>query len=288
MIKKIIGVIFFVGIIIGGVWVNHTYQSYTARKQARIARLQQQAEDIKITTIEGWTNAEMATYIGQQKLVPEKDFNTALTNFDLTPFPLIKQSKPAKSSLEGYLFPDTYRFTKDAIPNFIISKMLTNFTARLEALGVRAGQGDYAVPGYDTTKMSFYQLLTLASIVERESGDKGDGKSVSPDQERAVIAGVFYNRLAKGQALESDATVNYVTGKNTPAVNSTDLNLNSPYNTYKYPGLPPGPICNPSLASLKAVLYPTKTDYYYFLHRQPSGEVVFAKTFEEHKRNKAQ
>ena len=123
--------------------------------------------------------------------------------------------------------------------------------------------------------------------MEKESGGKGSpSQNISLDQERKMIASVFYNRLMIGKALESDATVNYATGKSSPGASSEDLQVNSPYNTYKYPGLPPGPICNPSLGSIQAVLAPIKTDYYYFLHHQPSGEVDFSKTFEEHRAKK--
>jgi UPF0755 protein len=87
-------------------------------------------------------------------------------------------------------------------------------------------------------------------------------------------------------ALQSDATVNYATGKNLPSPTLADLEVNSPYNTYKHRGLPPGPISNPSLSSLMAAIYPAETDYLYFLHKQPSGEPVYSKTFEEHVANK--
>jgi len=126
--------------------------------------------------------------------------------------------------------------------------------------------------------MSVFDIVTLASIVEKESG--------ASQQDREIIAGIFYNRLNAGMALESDATVNYVTKKKTPAISQADTQLDSPYNTYKYPGLPPGPISNPSLGSLMAALYPQKTDYVYFLTDPKTDRAVFAKTYDEHLANK--
>ena len=127
--------------------------------------------------------------------------------------------------------------------------------------------------------------IPLASILEKESGNSTG--AVDGSTEREIISGIFYNRLLIGQALESDATINYVTGKDNPAPLTNDLEANSPYNTYKYPGLPPGPISNPSLSSIEAALHPQKSSYYYFLHDQSNGKVYFSKTFDEHLQNKA-
>ncbi|MCX6796968.1 MAG: endolytic transglycosylase MltG [Candidatus Doudnabacteria bacterium] len=136
--------------------------------------------------------------------------------------------------------------------------------------------------------LTLFDIITLASIIEKETGRN----AITPqqkqmlDEERKIIAGIFYNRLNIGMALESDATINYITGRNNPSPTQEDLSVNSPYNTYKNKGLPPGPISNPSLSSIMAAIYPAQTDYFYFLHKQPSGEAVFSKTFEEHVKNK--
>jgi UPF0755 protein len=262
------------------------YRQYQQRKQERVQRLQQQAEEVQVTTIEGWTVADIAKELEKKGLTSAKRFGEVQESFDLTDYPLIKQNKPAKADLEGFLFPDTYRFNKTSTPEMLVEKMLIDFTQRVEGIGVTAGKSKYTIAGYEQYPLSFYEVLTLASIIEKESG--GSTGSLSLDEERAIVAGVFYNRLAIGKALESDATVNYITGKNTPGVSNADTEINSPYNTYKYPGLPPGPICSPSLSSIKAALNPRKTDYYYFFHKQPSGEVVFSKTFEEHRRKRAE
>jgi UPF0755 protein len=291
MTKKIIGaglLIFLLAVLILG-W--REYRDYQERREARLRRAQeQQIEEVQVTIIEGWTVKDIANHLEKQGLVNAKDFIGASESVDLTNHELVKRARLNEKSLEGFLFPDTYRFIKQATSQAIIDRMLDNFEARLGSLGVKSGQGRYAVPGYETLKIDgasglhIYELLTLASIVEKESG--GANGIMSLEEQRKIIAGIFYNRLLRGQALQADSTVNYATGKSTPAASSEDLQINSPYNTYKYPGLPPGPIANPSLSSIRAVLYPTKTDYNYFFHKQPSGEVVFSKTFDEHRRRR--
>jgi UPF0755 protein len=273
MFKRTVSVVFLIVFFVAslGIWLS--YRAYTERRAERLARLQQQAAEVSATIIEGWTVEQMGEYFEKLGLFSAKDFTAAVENYDSTSFPLTK--RPQGASLEGFLFPDTYRFAKTATPQQVIEKMLTNFTSRLASInvGAEAVSADQKFNG-----LSLYEIITLASIIEKESGGQTG--------ERGLVASVFYNRLAIGQALESDATVNYVTGKDTPAASAQDLQVNSPYNTYKYPGLPPGPICNPSLGSIAAALRPPKSDFYYFLHRQPSGEVEFSRTFEEHKQKK--
>jgi UPF0755 protein len=207
-----------------------------------------------------------------------------------------------QTSLEGFLFPDTYFFNKPIAPYDVVNRILSNFEKRLaqaETLAENENQnGLYRLPAYPTIKIgkgagqvSLYQVLTLASIIEKETGrdvsKAGEDQKQRLDEERRTVAGIFYNRLAIGQALQSDATVNYASGKSDAQATYKDLEIDSPYNTYKYAGLPPGPICNPSLSSIIAALSPIKTDYYYFFHKQPSGEVVYSKTFEEHTAKRA-
>jgi UPF0755 protein len=122
---------------------------------------------------------------------------------------------------------------------------------------------------------SFYEILTLASIVEKETGKA---------EERGIIADIFLRRFQNNWPLQSCATVNYITGKNSPAASSEDIKIDSPYNTYKYKGLPPGPIGNPSIASIEAVLFPTKNDYWYFMAGS-DGVTHFAKTLEQQNEN---
>lgn len=174
---------------------------------------------------------------------------------------------PDNGSLEGYLFPDTYRFFKDATPEDIIRKMLNNFNVRFSRdLRLEA----------KTQGKTVHEIITLASIVQRE---------VAAEYMKD-IAGIFYNRLAIGMKLQSDATVNYVTQKDTPQPSFADLEVDSRYNTYKFSGLPPGPVSAPGLAAIEATLYPSEHDYFFFLTKLDTGEPVFAKTGKGHLQNK--
>ena len=266
MLKKLVLLAFLFVFLSGLIGSYLIYRGYQARRAERIARLNQQAAEITIRTTEGWNLKQIAEYFEKENLFASEEFINALNAFDETAYPLLK--RPANRSLEGYLFPDTYRIPKTATPNDVIKKILDNFVARLKSIGVTD-------PNQTYNGLTLHEILTLASIIEEESG--------RDQQERDLIASVFYNRLRIGQALESDATVNFVTGKDTPGASYADLQVDSPYNTYKYPGLPPGPISNPSLSSIQAALKPASSDYFYFLHKQPSGEVEFSRTFDEHK-----
>jgi UPF0755 protein len=127
-------------------------------------------------------------------------------------------------------------------------------------------------------KKSLYDILTMASIVEGE---------VSKDSDRKVVAGIFWNRLAIGQALGSDATLEYVLGGNKRQHSIAETQIDSPYNTYRFKGLPPGPVSNPGLSAIDAAINPAETQYFYFLSDPATGETIFSKTFEEHVANKA-
>ncbi len=122
-----------------------------------------------------------------------------------------------------------------------------------------------------------HEIITLASIIEKE---------VRSEKDMALVAGILLKRLEIGMPLEVDSTINYITGKNDPSVQSVDLQINSPYNTYKNYGLPPGPISNPGLASIKAAVYPEESDYLFYLNRQDTGETIFSKNYDEHLTNK--
>ena len=123
---------------------------------------------------------------------------------------------------------------------------------------------------------TIHEIVTLASIVERE---------VPKDQDRILVYDIFLRRLKKNMALQADSTVNYATGKSSPQASLSDISLDSPYNTYKYRGLPAGPIGNPSLSSLMAAIYPEQNPYLYFL-TEKDGRVHYSETFEEHKKKK--
>ncbi|MBO0959401.1 endolytic transglycosylase MltG [Neobacillus sp. MM2021_6] len=172
-----------------------------------------------------------------------------------------------KYPLEGYLFPATYPFYK---PNPTIDEIVT---AMLDK--TRNVLSDYAEASKEK-KLSVHQLLTMASLVEEEATEKAD---------RKTIASVFYNRIKKGMPLQTDPTVLYAQGRHKDKVLYEDLEVNSPYNTYKNTGLPPGPIASAGKDSIEAALDPEETDYYYFL-ATPEGEVIFTKTLVEHNQEK--
>lgn len=168
--------------------------------------------------------------------------------------------------LEGYLFPDTYRVAPDTPPRDLIAMMLKRFRkAYTPAMAERArAQG-----------LSLHQVVTLASIVEEEA---------AAPRERPLIAGVYWNRLKDGMKLDADPTVRYALGKRTEPLLLADLDVSSPYNTYRRIGLPPGPIAAPGLASLLAALYPAEVPHLYFVARQ-DGTHAFSRTLAEHLKN---
>lgn len=245
------------------------------------------AEEITIRLIEGWSNKEIGDYLEKQGIINASDFKKAIIGFNLDGFPKIPLN--AKGNLQGFLYPDTYRLFKSIkdqtitptqiAGNTIITKLLSTFESKLpkNAESLAKMQG-----------ISLYEAIILASIVENETGRNANTELAKAglDKERKIVAGIFYNRLRTKMPLQSDATINFISGKNDPAPSLKDLEIESPYNTYKNRGLPPTPISNPSLSSISAVLNPSNTDFFYFLHKQPSGEPVYSKTFDEHIKNK--
>jgi UPF0755 protein len=229
--------------------------------------------------VEGWTNEEISADLDKKQIVVQSDFNNQLTRSALT-FDYFGE-KPKTKNLEGYLFPDTYFFASTATPEQIINKILANTKQKIFPA---------IVSEIHSQKRTVYDVVTLASIVEREVG-RNTSTVTSADltalqNERETVAGIFMNRIKAGIPLQSDATIGYITKSKDPSASSSDLQIDSPYNTYKYTGLPPGPIGNPSLSSILAVVNYRKTDYLYFLSK-PDGTAVFAKTLDEHNANKA-
>ena len=187
---------------------------------------------------------------------------------DATP---IRDLDPKAPSLEGYLFPDTYRFEYHATAAHIAMKMLARFREILN----RDFQEDLGQPG-----VNLHRITTLASLIEKETPDA---------DERPIIAQVFELRLKKGMPLQCDPTVAYAAEMvHLPRapITESDLNLKSPYNTYVHSGLPPGPICNPGKASILAALHPASTHYLFFVSNNHGGH-RFARTLAEHQRNVA-
>jgi UPF0755 protein len=227
----------------------------------------------KETTVlitEGLTSAEIEDILVANELVEKNQFKEAVDgknlgryyNYDFL------RDKPEGANLEGYLFPDTYIFYKKTTPEEIIEKILSNFDKKVDS----EMRSEIARQG-----KTIFEVITLASIVQEEANGANDMK---------VVAGIFINRLEMGKPLEADSTINFITGKKMPQALYSDIENSSPYNTYKKSGLPPGPIDNPGLDAIRAVIWPEKTDYLYFLHA-PDGKAYYGKTYEDHLKNRA-
>ncbi|SHH16611.1 endolytic transglycosylase MltG [Clostridium grantii] len=201
---------------------------------------------IKVTIPEGYDIETIATLLEGKGIVSSQTFLNACLEYKIPDSLVMNENDNVKYKIEGYLFPDTYNFEKHTSPDVIINKMINRFMAVLTEL-----EKDY---GKKIANLD--EIVTMASIVEKEA-------RVAED--RPIIASVFNNRIEKGQMLQSCATVIYALGEYKEKLLLTDLEVNSPYNSYKNLGLPPGPICNPGKASLIAALYPADTDYIYFV-----------------------
>lgn len=205
-------------------------------------------DNVRITIPEGWNVFQIADYL-------EKN----LVFFDKKTFLDLAKDK------EGYLFPDTYFVLGSIKSREIIAMMENNFLKRTSSLEEKISKSGY----------SKKEIIIMASILEGEA----------LPEDRNVVAGILWRRLEMGMPLQVDSTFSYINGKNTYELTLDDLKIDSLYNTYKYKGLPPGPINNPGLEAITSALNPIKTKYLYFL-TEKDGTIHYAKTFEEHKRNK--
>ncbi|MDR3200346.1 MAG: endolytic transglycosylase MltG [Spirochaetales bacterium] len=220
---------------------------------------------VRITIPEGWPLSRTAALFEEKKICGRESFLAAAENSGVP----ASLNIPADSAL-GYLFPDTYLFPEDFPADKIIAEMAANFRRKMSEID----------PEYEKlTPKDLHERITLASIIEREYRDPA---------EAPVMASVFYNRLGIRMALGSCATVEYIITEiqkkpHPEFLTYRDLEIPSPYNTYQHPGLPPGPICNPGQTALKAAFFPAKTDYWYFVLRDPSaGTHFFSHSLREH------
>ncbi len=219
---------------------------------------------VKITIPEGYELKQIVQLLAEKGVCDEKSLKDTIANEDfdyefLKGIPLGKEDR-----LEGYMFPDTYEFYKNDVPERVVKKFLENFDLKYnEEFVARAKELD----------MSTNDVITLASIIEREA----------TAEDRKNISSVFHNRLKSKTYpyLESCATVQYVLGERKKVISIADTKIDNKYNTYKYKGLPPGPIANPGYDSIEAALYPNDTDYLFFA-LQEDGTHKFSKTYEEH------
>ncbi len=217
-----------------------------------------------LTIPEGYHNRQIAERFVQKRAVQDLNQFKKITE---SPELLARYKIPA-ASVEGYLFPDTYTFPVSYPPEKMVDAMVKNFFNKTRK-----------IEGFPAHPQEIQNLVILASIVEREA---------KRQEERALIAGVFSNRLKKNYPLESCATIQYLLDKPKVRLYYYHLEMDSPYNTYKKRGLPPGPIANPGLESIKAALHPEPTEYMFFVVKDDEGRHEFSKSFSEHNRAKKQ
>ena len=215
-----------------------------------------------VTIPEGFGLFQIAPLLSQQLQVSVDSVNAAVRDTALK-----NRVGASAETLEGYLFPDTYAFPVGTSAREAVGEMVKGFERQWKP----AWNSRLDSVGLDRNK-----AMTLASIVEREA---------RRPEERPVIAAVYLNRLKAGMLLQADPTVQFALGRHTPRVLLKDLEKDSPYNTYKYPGLPPGPIASPGTASIVAALNPAKVDYLYFV-AAPDGHHEFRRTLSEHEQAK--
>jgi UPF0755 protein len=233
-------------------------------------------EMIRFTIPEGYTVLQISEKLAADGLVNKESFLALANESGKWTYPWITGilgNSNLRYRLEGYLFPETYEMKKESTEQAILDRMLSEWEKKQKLLP----QGWEAQ--MDKLGLDLHGILTVASLIERE---------VAVDEERALVAGVIYNRLKQKMPLQIDATVQYLFDKQKERLFEKDLQTPSPYNTYLNPGIPPGPIASPGLLSIKAALYPEETKYlFYVTKKDGSGGHLFAETFEEHKKNNA-
>ncbi|TSC70759.1 MAG: UPF0755 protein [Parcubacteria group bacterium Gr01-1014_46] len=214
----------------------------------RLTKGEFHTESKKVTIPEGWDIFEIGDFL-----------EDSLVDFNKEEFLRLAKNK------EGYLFPDTYFITNATRPRSIIKLMNNTFEAKIKN-----------ITGLATTTYSLDEIITMASIIE--------GEANTPESRR-IVSGILWKRLSMGMPLQVDSTFSYINGKGTAELTLDDLEIDSPYNTYEYKGLPPTPISNPGIDAIEATLNPTKTKYLYFLTGK-NGKMYYAITFDQHKKNK--
>lgn len=217
---------------------------------------------VLLTIPEGYNTAQIRDLLRVRGLADPAEFEKALESVPWTHAP---EDMPGLRRLEGYLFPDTFRIPEGTGAPEIIGMLLVRFTREARALELEKQAREMG--------FSVHEIVTIASLIEREA---------RVDEDRRLISGVIHNRLRMDMLLQVDATVVYALGQTArDRVSYADLEVDSPYNTYRHRGLPPGPIANPGADSLRAALDPAPTDYVYYLAK-PDGSHVFSRTLDEH------
>ncbi len=266
--KPLIAVIVLLLVIAAAVTGVSSILRWKAQKEKEAEKRAKEHQTVTVTFPEGYSVDMMAKHLEDEDIFDAEDFLAAVKDTNQYSNDWIKElpkKDGVKYQLEGFLYPDTYEIYRNAEPEDLIQKMLDNFQQKYETLA-KNYKG----------KRSMYDLVTIGSIVEREA---------AVESERPTIAGVVENRLAKKMRLQMCPTVLYVTTKglyDAEKVYYKDLEVKSPYNTYRNNGLPIGPICNPGNESLEAAMNPKKHDYLYY-HTDGSKKThIFSKTYQEH------
>ena len=223
----------------------------------------------KITIIEGWKIKDIGGYLQENKIISAKELEIAAKNWRDKNYQYdFLKDLPEEANLEGFLFPDTYFIYEDAVAEDIIDKMLKNFDKHLTKETCQE---------IERQNKSIFEIIIVASLLEKE---------VRTDEDKKIVAGIFYKRTENGIPLESCATIAYILGKEKRQYSYENTRTESSYNTYLYKGFPPGPICNSGENSIRAAIWPKDSEYNYFLSKE-DGETVFSKTLEEHNLAKA-
>lgn len=226
-------------------------------------------EERSVTIPEGKTSKDIAILLSQQGITTGGEFlaRTETVSPSLRDqFPFLKELA-LDATLEGYLFPDTYRIFTNTDADSIIEKMLEDFGTKLTP------DLQQEITRQNKT---IFSVITMASLIEKE---------VMSDDDRAIISGIFWKRIALGMPLQADATILYSKGQS-GKISIADTKIESPYNTYLHTGLPKGPIANPGLSAVKAAIYPKQSPYLYYLST-PGGRTIFSRTLDEHNTAKA-
>lgn len=216
---------------------------------------------VKLTIPEGYSIEEIAKTVEEKEICSKEDFLNAVKNYQLPSF--VKADSKKRYNLEGFLYPDTYLIKKGSDANYLIQTMLNRFNEVMKQVKEETQ--------IDLKDEDIEKIITIASIIEKEA---------RVQQDRALISSVIYNRLDKDMKLQIDAAVIYALGYHVDVVLNKHLEIDSPYNIYKYKGLPVGPIANPGMDSIKAALIPEKTDYLYYI-LQKDGSHYFTNNYED-------
>lgn len=235
---------------------------------------------VKLTIPEGYTNKKIVNVLREKKPSIASDFEKIVNCKCLNEencqcdqfsgkYEILKQI-PKGVDMEGYLFPDTYFIDETETGATLVSKFLNNFNNKVDK-DLRKSINQQG--------KTLHEIVTMASIIERE---------VKTDKDRKIVSGIFWDRMKDDFPLQSCATLAYFLDVDKPQFSYEETQIESEYNTYRYPGMPPGPISNPGIASIDAAVFPEQTDYYYFLSNPETGKIFYSKDLDEHNQKKVE